>query len=81
MIRAAELALFLAPLAAYALWRATVRRGLPGPSPRALAAILAALLLFGAGLAAISIGERHRAGSRYVPAQWENGRVVPGHGT
>ena len=79
-MRAAELALFFAPLAAYLLWRMTVRRGLPGPSPRALAAILAGLLALGAGLVWSSLRERHPASSRYVPAELRNGRVVPGHG-
>lgn len=80
MIRASEIALFLAPLAAYLLWRNTVRRGLPGPTPGMLAVILAGLLLFGAGLAYFGVSERDPAGTRYVPAELRNGRIVPGHG-
>lgn len=79
-MRLAELALFLAPLAAYILWRVTVRRGLPGPSRRTLVVILAGLLLFGAGLAWTAIRERHPANSHYVPAELRNGRIIPGHG-
>ena len=80
MIRLAELTLFLAPVAAYALWRVALQRGLPGPSPQTLALILAGLLLFGAGLAWLSLAERAPAGSRYVPAELRNGQIVPGHG-
>jgi hypothetical protein len=81
MIRLGELALFLAPMAAYFLWRTTLRRGMPGPSPQMLGVILAALLLFGAGLAYFGIHERDPAGTHYVPAELRDGRIVPGHGT
>ncbi|GAC1341290.1 MAG: hypothetical protein NVSMB18_13090 [Acetobacteraceae bacterium] len=81
MIRLAELALFLAPIAAYLIWRFAVVRGRPGPSPQALAVILALLLAFGAALAWFGVTERDPAGSHYVPAQMRDGRVVPGHGT
>jgi hypothetical protein len=79
MIRAAELALFLAPLGAYILWRATAARGQVGPSPHVLAAILIGLLLFGGGLAWFGLHDRLPAGARYVPAELRNGRIVPGH--
>ena len=79
MIRAAELALFLAPIAAYVLWRVTAARGQAGPSPRVLSAILVGLLIFGGGLAWFGVHERLPAGARYVPAQLRDGRVVPGH--
>lgn len=79
MIRVAELLLFLAPMAAYALWRVTVARGQAGPSPRVLSAILLGLVVFGGGLAWFGVHERLPAGSRYVPAELRDGRVVPGH--
>jgi len=79
MIRAAELALFLAPLGAYILWRATVARGQAGPSPQVLATIFIGLLLFGGGLAWFGVHERLPAGARYVPAAMQDGRIVPGH--
>lgn len=79
MIRAAELALFFAPLAAYILWRVTVARGQAGPSPQVLAIISVGLLLFGGGLAWLSVHERMPEGARYIPAALQNGRVVPGH--
>ena len=80
MIRFAELSLFLAPLAAYVLWRTTIRRGLPGPSRQVLIAILAGLLIFGAALAYFGVHERDPAGTHYVPAELKDGRIVPGHG-
>ena len=79
MIRLAELAMFFAPLAAYGLWRATVHRGVPGPSPQMLTLIMATLLLFGAGLAWLGVRERSAAGSHYVPAELRDGRIVQGH--
>jgi hypothetical protein len=79
MIRAAELALFFAPLAAYVLWRSTVARGQAGPSRRVLAAIFIGLLLFGGGLAWFGVHERLPAGAHYVPAAIRDGRIVPGH--
>ncbi len=79
MIRLIELALFLAPIAAYVLWRVTAARGQVGPSPRVLSAILVGLLVLGGGLAWFGVHERLPAGARYVPAQLRDGRVVPGH--
>ena len=79
MLRLAELALFLAPLAGYLAWRRTLARGAP-PSWPALAATLAGLLLFGAGLAWFGVSERLPPGARYVPPQLIDGRIVPGHG-
>jgi uncharacterized RDD family membrane protein YckC len=80
MIRLAELALFLAPLAAYILWRVTVTRGQQGPSPALLSGILVGLLGFGAGLAWFGVRERFAASADYVPAVLQDGRVVQGHG-
>ena len=78
-MRFAELALFFAPLGAYALWRVAATRGQPGPPPAVLTGILAGLLLCGAGLAWFAIAERGAPKSRYVPATFQNGQVVPGH--
>ena len=79
MLRLAELSLFLAPLAAYLVWRRTFARGTP-PSWPTLAATFAGLLLFGAGLAWFGLSERLPLGARYVPPQLIDGRIVPGHG-
>ena len=81
MIRLAELALFLAPLAAYVLWRLTVTRGQQGPSPVLLSGILVGLLGFGAGLAWFGVRERFATSAGYVPAVLQDGRVVQGHGS
>lgn len=78
-MRFAELALFFAPLGAYALWRAAATRGQPGPTPAVLTGILTGLLLCGAGLAWFAIWEREAPGAHYVPAQFRDGQVVPGH--
>lgn len=78
-MRFVEVALFFAPLGAYALWRLAATRGQPGPAPAVLLAILAGLLLCGAGLAWFAVRERAAPGSRYVPAVLRDGRVVPGH--
>ncbi len=78
MIRAAELAVFLAPLAAFLLWRAARARGLNAPPPRQLALILAALAVLGGLLFVFSDRDRLPPG-RYVPAHQENGQIVEGH--
>lgn len=80
MIRAAELSLFLAPIVVYVLWRRAASRGGLAPSRYALIVLLAALIVMGAGLAWSGLKDRHPENSQYVPAQLENGRVVPGHG-
>lgn len=78
MIRVAELAVFLAPVLAYVLWRVSIARGMDGPPPRQLALILAGLLALGAALAFFAVRERLPPG-RYVPAQFENGQIIQGH--
>ena len=78
MIRAAELAVFLAPVLAVVLWRVAVARGLGGPPPRQLAAVFVALLVLAAALVVFAARDRLPPG-RYVPAHIEDGRVVPGH--
>ncbi len=80
MIRAVELGLFLAPLGLYVLWRTTLARGKPGPTPQTLVLLLIALLAMGAGLVWSSFAERHPGNTRYVPAQLQDGQIVSGHG-
>ncbi|MDT7951336.1 MAG: hypothetical protein RQ966_07510 [Acetobacteraceae bacterium] len=79
MIRAFELSLFVLPFVLFFVWRRTVATGL-APSRGALLVLLAGLIALGGGLAWTGLRERHREGSRYIPAQMEGGRVVPGHG-
>jgi hypothetical protein len=81
MSRLIEAALLLTPLAAYLLWRFLVGRGIPNPSRQTLLVLCITVLLLGASLVWTSLSDRHPEGSRYIPAQLENGRVVPGHGT
>ena len=84
MIRpvATEIALFLAPFAAYAVFLWATRAGVLDPNawsrPRiAWLTIAALVLLLGSffGLAQLSHAP---PGSTYVPAHVENGKFVPG---
>ena len=81
MTRVIEAALLLTPLAAYLLWRYLVHRGIPNPSRQTLIILAAAVSVLGTGLIWTSLVERHPEGTHYVPAQFENGRVIPGHST
>lgn len=79
-----EVALFLVPFLAYALWlRAAGPAAGPErrPAPVAMLA-LAGLVLAIAGLAVLVLTEEDgKAGTtgRYVPTHFENGVLVPGH--
>lgn len=77
MIRVAEVALFLSPILAYLLWR---RFGTAAPTRASLLVMLVGLLVIGAGLVWSGLQERHPEGTRYVPAEMRDGRVVSGHG-
>ena len=81
MIRAAELALFLSPIVIFLLWRRAAASGRALPNRTALITMFAGLALLGVVLAWTGLHERHAEGSRYVPAQFQNGQVVPGHDT
>ena len=78
MLRLADGVLFVAPFAVLALYIMTARRG--GPSRRAVAGMLALVVLCGAVLVWYALRERIPPGARYVPAQLRDGQVVPGHG-
>lgn len=80
MIRAIELALFAAPVLAFVLWL-RFRDWVPAPRRSALLTALVVLVALGVALAWTGLSERHREGTRYVPATFENGRIIPGHGT
>ena len=77
-----ELALFLAPFIAYALFLWAVREGVLRPaewSMRVLTVLtVMAVALTGVGFAAVAQLTGFPAHSDYVPAHLENGRVVPG---
>ncbi len=78
MIRFAELAVFIAPLIAFGLWRVAIARGLEGPPTHQLVAMLVALLIMAGGLVFYAESERLPPG-RYVPAQMIDGHIVRGH--
>ncbi len=84
MIRqiATELALFIAPFAAYALFLWAARAGVVDVSawspPRVMWLTVAALMLVIAGFAVLAQFGGAPPGSTYVPAHMENGRLVPG---
>lgn len=77
MPRLIEIILFLLPFAAFALWRATAGAG--GPSVTTLAAAAAGLMLLAAALIWFGYEDSLDRGQVYVPAQLENGRILPGH--
>jgi hypothetical protein len=79
----AELALFLVPFAAFALYLRFGRKVdslLDAWSLRALIGCsVAAVLLVALSLYFIEVAGRGPTTGRYVPPTWENGVLVPGH--
>ncbi len=77
-----ELALFIAPFAAYALFLWAGRAGVVDVSawspPRLMWLTVAALALVIAGFVGLVQFGGAPPGSTYVPAHMENGRLVPG---
>lgn len=78
MLRFVELALFLSPFLLFALWRVTAYAG--WPSSRLIAASFAALLVLLAALLWFHQEGTLPSDSAYVPAQLQDGRIIPGHG-
>jgi len=77
-----EVALFLAPFIAYALFLWATRKGILHPDqwrPQVLGLLsLAAIALTGVGFVLIAEYSGAPAHSTYVPAHLENGQLVPG---
>jgi uncharacterized protein DUF6111 len=77
-----ELAFFLAPFVAYALFLWATRAGVvevsAWPLPRVIWLTIAALALVIASFAVLVQFSGAPPGSTYVPAHMENGRLVPG---
>ena len=77
-----EVALFLAPFIAYALFLWATREGILHPDrwrPQVLGLLsLAAIALTGVGFVLIAEYSGAPAHSTYVPAHLENGQLVPG---
>ena len=72
-----ELLLFLAPFAAFALWRRLNPRA--EPSPRLVWLALAGVGLAMAGAVWYGLSVSMGPGTVYVPARMEDGRIIPGH--
>ena len=77
MLRLTELALFLAPFAAFVVWRVMATEG--GPSMGVVLAAAGALVLLAGLLFWLSREDALPPGTAYVPAQVHNGQVVSGH--
>jgi heme/copper-type cytochrome/quinol oxidase subunit 3 len=84
MIRplATEVALFLAPFAAYAVFLWATRAGVldpdSWPASRVAWLTISALVLLLGSFLVIAQFSHSRPGSAYVPAHVENGKLVPG---
>ena len=72
-----EILLFLAPFAAYALWRRLNPRDEPSDVVLVLAAIGVVLMVAGGLLYGLS--RSMERGATYVPPRLEDGRIVPAH--
>ncbi len=76
MLRLSEVGLFLVPFALYVTWLVLRAR-----TPPALVwAAVALTLAMAGGTVWFGLARRLDRDERYVPAQVENGRIVPGHG-
>lgn len=76
-MRLTELLLFLTPFAAFIVWRLTV--GVGGPPRAVLIGLACAIVLMAALLVWLSVHQALPPNAPYVPAQLQNGRIVPGH--
>jgi hypothetical protein len=77
MLRLVELALFLAPFAAFAAWRLLAWER--GPSRQVVIATACAVVLLLGLLIWFSREEALPPGTVYVPPHVEDGRVIAGH--
>lgn len=77
MLGLIETALFLVPIAIYAIWRVTAAQG--GPSPRALIAGAVAVAILAASLFWFVREERIDPNVAYIPPKLQDGRLIPGH--
>lgn len=77
-MRLPELLLLLTPFIAFLAWRITLRLGAP---PRTVVLATSAVVVL-AVLLLVWLGRENTLPphTAYVPAQLQNGRVIPGHG-
>lgn len=78
MLRLLEVALFLSPFVAFALWR--VLAPARPPSARVIALAAGALAVLAGALFWYSREDMLPPGADYAPAQLQDGQLVPGHG-
>jgi Family of unknown function (DUF6111) len=78
MLRLTEIAMFVSPFLLFGAWRFAVARGIPSTAMVAVAAGVL-MVMFGVLLWFSQEGALRRDVS-YVPAQLQDGRIVPGHG-
>jgi hypothetical protein len=76
MLRFTEFGLFLVPFALFVAWIVLGRRA----QKELIWAAAAALVLLGGATMWFGVGHQLSRDAAYVPAQLENGRIVPGHG-
>ncbi len=76
-LRLTELLLLLTPFAAFIAWRLSLGAG--GPSRLVLIVAACVLALLGGILVWLSREGAAPPGTAYVPAELQDGRIVPGH--
>jgi hypothetical protein len=77
LLRLTELLLFLAPFAAFAAWWLSASVG--GPSRPVVIGAVCVLAVLAIALFWLRRENSLPSGGTYVPAELEDGRVVPGH--
>ena len=77
MVRALELALFLAPLALFLVWR--FRALEDGPSLRVVVSAACILAVLAGALVWLSQEHALPPGTSYEPARLQDGKVISGH--
>jgi Family of unknown function (DUF6111) len=78
MLRLTEIAMFISPFLLFGVWWFAAARGVPDTATVAVAAGVL-LVVFGVLLWFSQEGSL-QGNAVYVPAQLEDGRIVPGHG-
>jgi hypothetical protein len=78
MLRLTEIAMFVSPFLLFGVWRFAVARGIPSKGMMAVAAGVL-VMMFGVLLWFSQEGAL-QGDMSYVPAQLQDGRIVPGHG-